>query len=258
MAHIAQRLKTIVQKHPNDLVSLRPLSAPLPLVHTGVASAMPTQSKCSQPSVSDLLLDTFYTFNQRSASVPQVLEATLTRNPDLPSSIQDVTVGTFLSELGGSKAARMALNHVGYPSSTSLYTVNRACASSLQAITTIADSIALCWNDVGITVGMELMTCNYGSKAVPTALSPDLRESPAKDARDCTMSMGLTSENVASRYSVSRSDQDAFSVVSHRKASLAQRQGLFNEEIVPVTVSNPPEAATPPTTPHPQQAPSPT
>lgn len=154
--------------------------------------------------------------------------------------IQDVAVGTVLSELGGSKAARMALNHVGYPSSTSLHTVNRACASSLQAITTIADSIAVRRIDVGIGAGMESMTRNYGSKAVPTQLWPELKESGVKDARDCIMPMGITSENVAERYSISRADQDAFAAASHILASKAQKQGLFDKEIVPVSVTNPP------------------
>lgn len=133
----------------------------------------------------------------------------------------------------------MALNHVGYPSSTSLYTVNRACSSSLQAITTIADAIALGRIDVGIGAGMESMTRNYESKAVPTVLWPELRKSPVKDARDCIMAMGMTSENVAERYGVSREDQDAFGAASHVKASRAQKEGLFDSEIVPMTVENP-------------------
>lgn len=134
----------------------------------------------------------------------------------------------------------MALNHVGYPSSTSLYTVNRACASSLQAIATIADSIAVGRIDVGIGAGMESMTRNYASKAVPTQLWPELKESGVKDARDCIMPMGITSENVAERYGVSRADQDAFGAASHNRASKAQRDGLFDNEIVPVSVTNPP------------------
>lgn len=134
----------------------------------------------------------------------------------------------------------MALNHVGYPSSTSLYTVNRACASSLQAIATIADSIAVGRIDAGIGAGMESMTRNYGSKAVPTQLWPELKESGVKDARDCIMPMGITSENVAERYGVSRADQDAFSAASHNRASKAQKDGLFDNEIVPVSVTNPP------------------
>lgn len=134
----------------------------------------------------------------------------------------------------------MALNHVGYPSSTSLYTVNRACASSLQAITTIADSIAVGRIDVGIGAGMESMTRNYGSKAVPTHLWPELKQSVVKDARDCIMPMGITSENVAERYGISRADQDTFGAASHIRASKAQKDGLFDEEIVPVSVTNPP------------------
>ena len=154
------------------------------------------------------------------------------------ADVHDVAVGTVLSELGGSKAARMALNHVEYPTSVSLYTVNRACSSSLQAITSIADSIAMRRIDVGIGAGMESMTRNYGSKAIPTALWPDLKESPVKDAVDCVMSMGITSENVSERYGVNRVDQDAFAAESHNKASNAQKTGLFDGEIVPFTVEN--------------------
>ena len=133
----------------------------------------------------------------------------------------------------------MTLNHVGYPSTTSLHTVNRACSSSLQAITTIADAIATGRIDVGIGAGMESMTRNYESKAVPTVLWPELRDSPVKDARDCIMAMGLTSENVAERYNVLRKDQDTFAAASHVKASKAQKDGLFDSEIVPTTVENP-------------------
>ena len=196
---------------------------------------MPTQSKCLL-----LLVPSFLNFLS-SLTNRQVLRATVIQNPDVPpSAIQDVAVGTVLSELGGSKAARMALNHVGYPSSTSLYTVNRACASSLQAITTIADSIAVGRIDVGIGAGMESMTRNYGSKAVPTQLWPELKESLVKDARDCIMPMGITSENVAERYRINRADQDAFAAASHSRASKAQNDGLFDKEIVPVSVTNPP------------------
>lgn len=196
---------------------------------------MPTQSKCLLLLVPSFLNSLSLLTNR------QVLRATVTQNPDVPpSAIQDVAVGTVLSELGGSKAARMALNHVGYPSSTSLYTVNRACASSLQAITTIADSIVVGRIDVGIGAGMESMTRNYGSKAVPTQLWPELKESLVKDARDCIMPMGITSENVAERYRINRADQDAFGVASHSRASKAQKGGLFDKEIVPVSVTNRP------------------
>lgn len=91
---------------------------------------------------------------------------------------------------------------------------------------------------------MESMSRNYDSKAVPRVLWPELRNSPVKDARDCIMAMGLTSENVAERYGVSREDQDAFAAASHAKASRAQNEGLFNSEIIPMTVENPIEEST--------------
>lgn len=165
-----------------------------------------------------------------------VLRATLDAHPTLdPARIDDVAVGVVLSELGGSKAARMAMNHVGYSHKTSLYTVNRACSSSLQAIAAVAGQIGSGMIDAGIGAGMESMTRNYGSRAIPVDAWPALKDSPVKDARDCIMPMGLTSENVASRYGVSRADQDALAVESHRRAAAAREAGSFKDEIVPVT-----------------------
>ncbi|KAF9771424.1 hypothetical protein IL306_010937 [Fusarium sp. DS 682] len=170
-----------------------------------------------------------------------VLKATIDRLPNLdPSAIEDVAVGVVLSELGGSKAARMAMNHVGYPNTTSLYTVNRACSSSLQAISSIASQIRTGSISVGIGAGMESMTRNYGSRAIPIDLLPALKASPVKDALDCILPMGITSENVAERYSISREDQDIFAVNinSHLKAAEARSSGLFSDEIVPVVQKN--------------------
>lgn len=166
-----------------------------------------------------------------------VLRATLAANPNLdPKVIDDVAVGVVLAELGGSKAARMAQLHAGFNDRTALHTVNRACSSGLAAVTTIAHGITVGSIDVGVGAGMESMTRNYGSRAIPTILWDGLKNSERKEARDCIMSMGDTSENVAKRYGVSREDQDAFAAESHRKASKAQKEGLFDKEIVPVKV----------------------
>lgn len=237
MAQLQQGLKNILHKYPNDVVFLSALRTPITKAYKGgLSNAYPEQMLAAVgPTLSQF--SRLLTYGSGS----QVLRATLTQHPNVPpSTIQDVAVGTVLSELGGSKAARMALNHVGYPSSTSLYTVNRACASSLQAITTIADSIAVGRIDVGIGAGMESMTRNYGSKAVPTQLWSELKESRVKDARDCIMPMGITSENVAERYGISRADQDAFAAASHTRASKAQKDGLFDKEIVPVSITKSP------------------
>lgn len=206
-------LKNILKKDPSDIVILSSLRTPITRSYKGgLRDAYPEELLAA------------------------VLKATLAAVPNLdPALIQDVGVGVVLSELGGSKAGRMAMNHAGYPSSTSFYTTNRACSSGLQAITGVAQQIATGMIDVGIGGGMESMTRNYGSRAIPTVLWPVLKDSEVKDARDCIMPMGLTSENVASRYGVSRADQDALAVRSHQRAAAAQAAGKFDKEIVPVT-----------------------
>ena len=213
MSGLPRGIKAVLAKAPSDVVILSSLRTPVCRSYRG---------KLKDAYPEELL------------SV--VLRATLDQNPSLdPAAINDVGVGVVLSELGGSKAARMAMNHVGYPSTTALYTVNRACASSLQSIALVSSQIRTEMIDVGIGAGMESMTRNYGSRAIPEHAWPALHESPVKDARDCVMPMGLTSENVASRYGVSRADQDAFAVESHRRAAAAQASGAFADEIVPVT-----------------------
>lgn len=209
---IRRGLSSILKKEPNDIVILSSLRTPITRSYRGgLKDAYPEQ-----------LLST-------------VLRATLAANPNLdPALISDVATGVVLSELGGSKAGRMAMNHSGFDTTTSFYTVNRACSSGLQAITNVAQSIATGMIDVGIGAGMESMTRNYGSKAIPTVLWPELKDSTDKDVKDCIMPMGLTSENVSSRYNVSREDQDALAVESHRRAKHAQDSGYFDAEIVPV------------------------
>ncbi|KAF2115682.1 Thiolase, N-terminal domain-containing protein [Lophiotrema nucula] len=220
---IQKGVKNILQKNPHDVVFLSALRTPVTRAKKGgLANA--------------------YDHELLAA----VLKATITRFPNLdPAKIDDICVGTVLSELGGSKAGRMAANHVGIPTTTSFSTVNRACASGLSAITSIANSIAVGQIDVGIGGGMESMTRNYGSRAIPTQLWSELKNSPVKDARDCIMAMGLTSENVAERYGVSRADQDAFAAESQRRAFKAQQSGLFDEEIVPVKTTRIPDPEVP-------------
>jgi acetyl-CoA acyltransferase 1 len=218
-----QGLKNILRKHPTDVVFLSALRTPVTRAKKGGL----------RDSHDHELLAT-------------VLKATLAANPRLdPAKVDDIQIGTVLSELGGSKAGRMAALHAGYPASTSFQTVNRACSSGLAAITGVAHSIAAGQIDVGIGGGMESMTRNYGTRAIPTSLWAQLKESPVKDARDCIMAMGLTAENVAKRYGVTRQEQDEFSLRSHQKAALAQQNGLFDEEIAPVTTTWKPDPEVP-------------
>ncbi|APA06950.1 hypothetical protein sscle_02g017200 [Sclerotinia sclerotiorum 1980 UF-70] len=205
-------LSQILKKDSSDIVILTSLRTPITRSYKGqLSSAYPEQLLHS------------------------VLKATLSANPSLdPSLIDDVCVGVVLSELGGSKAGRMAMNHAGYDTRTAFSTTNRACSSGLQAITNIANSIAMGGINIGVGGGMESMTRNYGSKAIPVDLWPELKDAE-RDTRDCIMPMGITSENVASRYGVGREEQDKLAVESHRRAAEAQEKGWFDAEIVPVT-----------------------
>lgn len=206
-------LRNILAKNPHDIVILSSLRTPITRATRGhLKDAYPEEL------------------------LSAVLKATLAATPNLdPTLIGDVAIGTVLSELGGSKAGRMAMNGAGYSASTAFYTVNRACASGLTAITGAAHSIQSGMVDVAVGGGMESMSRNYGSRAIPVELWPQLRESQVADVRDCIMAMGLTSENVASRYGVSRAEQDALAVESHRRALAAQEAGKFDGQIVPVT-----------------------
>ena len=216
-------LRNILQKADSDIVILSALRTPVTRAYKGgLKDAYPEELAY------------------------HVLKATLAANPNLdPSVIDDVAMGSVLQELGGYKSGRMAQLHAGFHNRTGFQTVHRQCSSGLHAITVMAHSLQNGMINVGVGGGMESMTRNYGSKAIPTVLWPELKESPIKDARDCIMSMGITSENVAERYGVTREDQDAFSVRSHLRASAAQKSGKFDSEIVPVTTLTVPAGSEP-------------
>jgi acetyl-CoA acyltransferase 1 len=145
--------------------------------------------------------------------------------------VNDIVVGTVLP-LGSVRAneCRMSAYLAGFPDSTCVYTVNRQCSSSLQAIASVAASIQAGHYEIGIGAGVESMTKD--------AFKWDGAVSPAvlanKGAKACLLPMGLTSENVAAHYKVSREDQDKLAVASHQKAGAAIKNGTFKDEIVPV------------------------
>lgn len=162
------------------------------------------------------------------------MQAAVQRANIEPGQVNDALIGNVLAELGFAKTGRMALNAAGFPNSTTFHTVNRQCSSSLQAITHISHSILAGQIDVGLGGGVESMSRNYGTRGIPVDVSPTLKESSVKDALDCLLPMLKTSENVASRFGISRREQDEFATESQRRASEAQKSGRFADEIVPV------------------------
>ncbi|KAG6785165.1 hypothetical protein POTOM_010891 [Populus tomentosa] len=161
-----------------------------------------------------------------------VLKAVVEKTNVNPSEVGDIVVGTVLAP--GSERAiecRMAAFYAGFPDTVPLRTVNRQCSSGLQAVADVAASIKAGYYDIGIAAGLECMTVN-GIRTVPQ-VNP--RVEAFQQARDCLLPMGMTSENVAQRYGVTRQDQDQAAVDSHRKAAAARASGKFKDEIIPVT-----------------------
>jgi acetyl-CoA acyltransferase 1 len=118
--------------------------------------------------------------------------------------------------------------------SVPINTLNRQCSSGLTAIAQIANSIRSGEIDIGLAAGVEHMTAHYGAGVLPERMSDAVLSNP--ESADCMIPMGITSENVAKQYSISRDVQDAFAAKSFEKAAKAQREGKFKEEIVPVKV----------------------
>ncbi|KJE91455.1 peroxisomal 3-ketoacyl-CoA thiolase B [Capsaspora owczarzaki ATCC 30864] len=152
-----------------------------------------------------------------------------------PKLIGDIVVGNVLQPGAGALTSRFAQFFAGIPETTPIVAVNRQCSSGLQACANIASSIRFGTIDIGLAAGVESMTQAPMTASVPENLNP--RVGTNDKASDCLIPMGITSENVAARYGVSRADQDAFAALSHQRAAKAQQEGLFANEIIPVTVT---------------------
>ncbi|XP_041789137.1 3-ketoacyl-CoA thiolase, peroxisomal [Chelmon rostratus] len=148
-----------------------------------------------------------------------------------PNKLGDICVGNVLQPGAGALMARVAHFLSGFPETVPVYTVNRQCSSGLQALFNIAGAIRSRSIDLGLACGVESMSLR--SIGNPGDLSSRLMDNDK--ARDCIIPMGITSENVAERFGVSREKQDAFALSSQQKAARAQSSGLFQQEIVPIT-----------------------
>jgi acetyl-CoA acyltransferase len=164
---------------------------------------------------------------------PDTLAATVVRGLlsrlDLdPALLEDVILGCAYPEAAqGNNMARIVALLAGLPVQVGGTTVNRFCGSSMQAVHMAAAQIEAGMGDAFLCVGVESMSM------VPQG---GFNFSPHPDLPAAYISMGETAENVAQRWNVSRHDQEALAVASHRKAAAAREQGLLRDEIVPVTL----------------------
>ena len=161
----------------------------------------------------------------------EVVRGLLARHPQVkPETVEDLVLGCAFPEgEQGMNVARMVGMLGGLPQEMSAMTINRFCSSGLQAIALAAGSIKAGYNDVVIAGGMESMTMVPMTGNKPSA-SPEVMEKYPETYTP----MGITAENVANRFKISREAQDAFAARSHEKALGAIEKGAFEEEIIPV------------------------
>ena len=162
-----------------------------------------------------------------------VIKEAVARTPGLePADVEDVVLGCALPEgEQGLNVARIAAIRAGLPTSVPGMTVNRFCASGLQAIAIASERVMLGAADVIVAGGVESMS------AVPImGFRPAPNPVLVQEYPQLYMGMGYTAEEVAVRWGVSREDQDTFALRSHLRTAAAIDGGLFDAEIVPVDV----------------------
>ena len=161
------------------------------------------------------------------------MKGAIERVPGLkPEDIDDILIGCAMPEAEqGMNVARVAAFRAGLPYHVPAMTLNRFCASGLQAIAFAADRIATGSADCILAGGTESMSMipMGGHKISPNPALID-------NNPDTYLSMGLTAENIASEFKIGRDEQDTFALDSHRKAVQAIESGHFKEEIVPLSV----------------------
>lgn len=161
------------------------------------------------------------------------IKESVARVPGLDASqIDDVIIGCAFPEAEqGMNVARTAMIAAGLPVETSAMTVNRYCSSGLQTIALAADRIATGGADVIVAGGIETMSMiPMGGNVIRP--NPQIVDTYP----DYYLNMGLTAENLARKYEITREQADEFSLGSHRKAAAAIEAGKFRDEIVPFTV----------------------
>jgi acetyl-CoA C-acetyltransferase len=172
-----------------------------------------------------------------------VTKAAVKRSGIDPATVQEVACGMVYKEGVKGNPARQIQIAAGLPDSGYASTVDQQCSSSMRAVEMISQQILLGKTDVGIAVGIESM-----SRAPHLLLNSregyrmgDVKvvDSLTYDALNCAMCgyhMGITAENIAEKYGISREEQDQLAVLSHSRALQAQRDGKFNDEIVAVDI----------------------
>jgi acetyl-CoA acetyltransferase family protein len=170
-------------------------------------------------------------------------KSALARSNVDPGKIDNVVMGNVIqSHEGAPYLARHVALDSSIPTETPALTLNRLCGSGLQAVVSVTQSIKLGESEVGLAGGAESMSqapyvsrkSRFGVRMGNDTLVDTLSEALTDNRAGC--GMGVTAENLAEKYGITREDQDAFAARSHQQAARATHSGRLEEEIVPVTV----------------------
>lgn len=160
-----------------------------------------------------------------------------------PSQVDEIAMGQLYTAMQGSLPARQVSMRIGLPARSNAVSVNQNCASGMRALEIVCNDVALGKTDIGLAVGVESMT--NAPYLLPKARNGyrmghgQITDSMLHDGLVDELSgghMGVTAENVAKRYGITRQECDELAVLSHQRACAAIDAGTFKDEIVPVEV----------------------
>ncbi len=160
-----------------------------------------------------------------------------------PTLVDEVIFGNVLGAGLGQNIARQIAIFAGIPQEKSAFIVNKVCGSGLKSVVLGAQSILLGDNDIVVCGGVENMSAapyytkdaRFGAKLGNFELEDSIIHDGLTDAFE-NYHMGITAENIADQFSISRKQQDEFATLSQQKASTAIEKGKFSNEIVPITI----------------------
>lgn len=173
----------------------------------------------------------------------QVIKALLAKTGIAPDQISEVIMGNVLTAGLGQNPARQALIKAGIPVNVPAMTINQVCGSGLKTTHLAAQAIALGDSDIVIAGGQENMSAtphllNNSRNGIRMG-NGTLVDSMVYDGLTDVYNqyhMGVTAENIATKYGISRAEQDEFSVASQNKAEAAQKDGKFDDEIIDIAI----------------------
>ena len=170
------------------------------------------------------------------------MKAALERAQVEPGEVNEAIMGQVLTAAQGQNPARQAALSAGLPESSTAFTLNQVCGSGLRAVITGMQQILLGDADIVLAGGQESMSLSPHAQHLRAGVrmgDAAFVDTMIRDGLWCAFNdchMGITAENVAERWQISREEQDLFAARSQNKAEAARREGRFDEEIVPVTV----------------------